>query len=248
MNAIAVSPPDNPRTSSPAAVTLDRVSRLYGGFVALREVSLALPAGSSTVLLGENGAGKSTLLKLAAGLVSPSFGTISIFGENPRDVPGRIAYMAHATMLYDELTGVENLVYFAGLYNGGAPRQQLEQIAASALQQVGLDPTNPRRLGEYSQGMRQRAALARVLETQPDLLLLDEPFSNLDAASAASMIDRLLVWLAETPAHSSAAAPARTLLLTTHQAALARPLARTTLTLREGRVASIVETRGEARP
>ena len=230
MNAIA---PHNPSATPTAAVALDRVSRLYGSFVALREVSLALPAGSSTVLLGENGAGKSTLLRLVAGLTSPNFGQVSVFGEQPQALRGRIAYMSHATMLYDELTGLENLTYFAGLHASGSTRE-LARTAAEALREVGLDPANPRRVGEYSQGMRQRAALARVLQSQPDLLLLDEPFSNLDAASAQSMIARLLAWLADP-------ITARTLLLTTHQAELARPLAKTTITLREGRVVSVIE-------
>jgi ABC-type multidrug transport system ATPase subunit len=221
------------------AVALNRVSRLYGSFVALREISLLLPAGSSTVLLGENGAGKSTLLKVVAGLNSCSFGQVLVFGRDPRDETqrGRIAYMSHATMLYDELTALENLVYFAGLHDSGAERRELQRTAAGALQEVGLDPANPRRVGEYSQGMRQRAALARVLQAQPALLLLDEPFSNLDAASAQRMIERLQSWLAEP-----CSGPARTLLLTTHQAELARPLAQTTVTLREGRIFSKLET------
>jgi ABC-type multidrug transport system ATPase subunit len=233
MNATAYTAATNPPATSTPAVELDRVSRLYGNFVALREVSLALPAGSSTVLLGENGAGKSTLLKLVAGLTSPSFGQVSAFGERPQAQRGRVAYMSHATMLYDELTGLENLSYFAGLHAERATPGELKRTASAALHDVGLDPANPRRVGEYSQGMRQRAALARVLQSQPDLLLLDEPFSNLDAASAQSMIARLLAWLAEPNT-------ARTLLLTTHQADLARPLAKTTITLREGRVVSIL--------
>ena len=214
------------------ALTLDRVSRLYGSFAALREVSLTLPAGASVVLLGENGAGKSTLLKLTAGLISPSYGSVSVFDHHPRNQRGRIGYMSHATQLYDELTGQENLIYFASLHGLSNP----QQAAAAALTAVALDPANPRRVGEYSQGMKQRAALARTLLAEPDLLLLDEPFSNLDAASAHSMIDRLLAYLA--------AGPTRTLLLTTHQAELARPLARTTITLNAGRIASIVETGG----
>ncbi len=211
------------------AVALDRVSRLYGGFVALREVSLTLPTGASVVLLGENGAGKSTLLKLVAGLASASMGSVAVFGDAPREQGGRIAYMSHATMLYDELTGLENLTYFAKLSELARP----EDMAAQALREVGLEPANPRRVGEYSQGMRQRASLARVLLGAPELLLLDEPFSNLDVASAQSMITRLLGYLAEDAT--------RTLLLTTHQAELARPLAKTTVTLHAGRVASVVE-------
>jgi len=220
------------------AVELTRVSRLYGSFVALREVSVTLAAGSSVVMLGENGAGKSTMLKLVAGLTSPSYGSVAIFGEGPKDQRGRVAYMSHATMLYDELTGLENLTYFGSLHKGGEGRGVLEQKAAAALLEVGLEPTNSRRLGEYSQGMRQRASLARVLLSEPDLLLLDEPFSNLDVGSAQSMIERLLTYVAQPGSNGLA----RTLMLTTHQAELARPLAQTTITLREGRLVSQIGT------
>jgi ABC-type multidrug transport system ATPase subunit len=220
------------------AILLDRVSRLYGSFVALREVSVTLAAGASVVMLGENGAGKSTLLKVIAGLTSPSYGTISVFGENPKNLRGRISYMSHSTMLYDELTGLENLTYFGSLYTSGVGRGMLQQKAAEAMQEVGLDPSNTRRVGEYSQGMRQRASLARVLLSEPDLLLLDEPFSNLDVASAQSMITRLLSYVAQP----SSSGLARTLLLTTHQAELARPLAQSTMTLNSGRLISLVET------
>ena len=220
------------------AVALNRVSRLYGSFVALREITLSLAAGSSVVMLGENGAGKSTLLKVIAGLQSPSYGTVSIFGEEPRDQRGVVAYMSHSTMLYDELTGIENLTYFGSLHSGGVGRSVREEKAAEALVEVGLDPANTRRVGEYSQGMRQRASLARVLLSEPDLLLLDEPFSNLDVGSAQSMITRLLAYVAQP----SSSGLARTLLLTTHQAELARPLAQSTLTLSAGRLVSLIET------
>ena len=209
---------------SPNAVEIARVSRLYGNFAALREVSLTLPAGSSVVLLGENGAGKSTLLKIIAGLTTPTYGTVSVFNEPSLDVRHRLAYMSHATMLYDELTALENLKYFASLSPEPwtlDPRQ--------ALLDVGLDPTLPRRVADYSQGMKQRASLARVLLTNPDLLLLDEPFSNLDVASAAAMVARLHAYLAD---------PTHTLILTTHQAELAKPLATLILTLQFGKVVS----------
>ncbi|MGA8938505.1 MAG: ABC transporter ATP-binding protein [Acidobacteriaceae bacterium] len=228
----------NPADIAVPAVELCRVSKLYGGFVALREISLKLPAGSSVVILGENGAGKSTLLKVIAGLQSPSYGTVSVFGEGPRYQRGVVAYMSHATMLYDELTGVENLTYFGSLHADGVARRQLQEKAAEALIEVGLDPANTRRVGEYSQGMRQRASLARVLLSEPDLLLLDEPFSNLDAGSAQSMITRLLAYV-EQHSHMGLA---RTLMLTTHQAELARPLAQSTLTLNAGRLVSLIET------
>jgi ABC-type multidrug transport system ATPase subunit len=217
------------------AVELDRVSRLYGSFVALREVSLTLPAGASVVLLGENGAGKSTILKLVSGLASASYGFVKVFGETPQSQRGRIGTMGHQTMLYDELTGLENLIYFAGLHGLGSTRDELETIAAQALREVSLEPGLMRRVGEYSQGMRQRASLARALLSKPELLLLDEPFSNLDVGSARGMVERLLQYVAE-PSENGLA---RTLLLTTHQAELAKPLARTTITLSAGKIASV---------
>ena len=238
-----------PAAATPEPVIiLDRVSRLFGNFAALREVTLTLPAGSSVVLLGENGAGKSTLLKLIAGLATPTYGKVSVFNDQPLNVRDRLAYMSHATMLYDELTGLENLTYFASL---SPEPSALDPVAA--LRDVGLDPTLTRRVADYSQGMRQRASLARVLLTNPDLLLLDEPFSNLDVDSAKHMVDLLLdfrTWPVERPlpapiGPNSPAVPdarARTIILTTHQPKLAEPLAQTTLTMRAGTVVSIVNT------
>lgn len=207
------------------AIELHRVSRLFGSFAALRDVSFAVETGATVLLLGENGAGKSTLLRLVAGLGSPSFGSVSIFGQTPIDARDRVAYLGHATMLYDELTATENLEYTAALYG-------IEADSAQALQAVGLDPANPRRVGEYSQGMRQRTAMARVLLTAPDLLLLDEPFSNLDVASVGRMIARLQAYLAQ-PGRDGIA---RTLVLTTHQRELAAPLHPRAITLSGGKL------------
>jgi ABC-type multidrug transport system ATPase subunit len=208
------------------AVELFGVSRLYGSFAALHSVSMRVHAGAAVLLLGENGAGKSTLLQLVAGLISPSEGMVSVLGGSPRSERDRVAFMSHAPMLYNELTGVENLRYFASLYGIEGAR------AEQALRDVGLDPLLPRRVGEYSQGMRQRASLARVLMLEPDLLLLDEPFSNMDAASVQMMIARLQAFLTQ-PGRDRRA---RTLILTTHQAELARPLATTTLVLHAGQL------------
>ena len=219
------------------AARLDAVSKLYGGFAALRKVTVEFAAGSSTVVLGENGAGKSTLLRLVAGLIAPTRGTVHVFGDEPRWQRRRIAYMSHEAMLYDEMTAMENLRYFARLHGDGecgAPEQ--------ALVAVGLDPALTRPVGQYSQGMKQRAALARVLQTDPELLLLDEPFSNLDVDSAKRMVELLMEFRTRpvSGVGDGQGARGRTIILTTHQAHLAEPLAETTMTMRAGTIESIV--------
>lgn len=203
---------------------LENVSKLFGSFAALRQVSVALELGKCYVLIGENGAGKSTLLRILAGLLRPSFGTVKLFsGDEPHDARDRIGYMSHAPMLYDELTGQENLRYFASLYPDRACLSPAE-----ALRQVGLDPELPRMLGQYSQGMRQRTSLARVLLGQPELLLLDEPFSNMDVESVRQMVELLAGFR-----HGS-----RTIVITTHQRDSAAPIADYVLALKAGRIVS----------
>jgi ABC-type multidrug transport system ATPase subunit len=210
--------------SSPLCARLDGVSKLFGSFAALRQVTVDLEPGRCYVLVGENGAGKSTLLRILAGLLRPSFGTVKVFGGlDPHQARARIGYMSHAPMLYDELTGQENLHYFASLYPG---RPCL--TPAEALRQVGLDPELTRPLGQYSQGMRQRTSLARVLLPVPELLLLDEPFSNMDVESAHQMVELLAGFRRSN----------RTIVLTTHQRELAAPIADWVLALHAGRVVS----------
>jgi heme ABC exporter ATP-binding subunit CcmA len=209
---------------------LDNVSRVFGRFPALRQVSVEFEAGRCYVLLGENGAGKSTMLRVLAGLLQPTAGAIRVFSEDMADsgrkpeLRARVGYMSHAPMLYDELSALENLQYFASLY-----RTRPCLTPEEALRSVDLDPALDRPVGQYSQGMRQRASLARVLLPQPELVLLDEPFSNMDAASAARMM-RLLAGLK---------AEQRTILLTTHQRELAAPLADYFLRMEAGRLISI---------
>ena len=203
---------------------LNQVSKLFGSFAALRQVTVELEPCRCYVLIGENGAGKSTLLRILAGLLRPSFGTVKVFGGlDPHEARERIGYMSHAAMLYDELTAQENLRYFAALY----PRRVC-MSPAEALRQVGLDPDLTRTLGQYSQGMRQRTSLARVLLPAPELLLLDEPFSNMDVESARQMVELLARFRQGN----------RTIIITTHQREMAAPIADWVLTLHAGRLAS----------
>lgn len=210
--------------SSTLCARLDQVSKLFGSFAALRQVSVDLEPGRCYVLVGENGAGKSTLLRILAGLLHPSHGSVKVFGGlDPHDARARIGYMSHAPMLYDELTAVENLRYFGSLY----PDQKC-LTPEEALLQVGLDPKLPRTLGQYSQGMRQRTSLARVLLPIPELLLLDEPFSNMDVESVQQMVELLAGFRQGN----------RTIVITTHQRESAAPIADWVLRLKAGRVAS----------
>ena len=203
---------------------LSGVSKLFGSFAALRQVTVDLEPGRCYVLIGENGAGKSTLLRILAGLLRPSFGTVRVFeNQEPQEARARIGYMSHAPMLYDELTAQENLRYFSTLYPGRA-----SLAPAEALRQVGLDPELTRTLGQYSQGMRQRTSLARVLLPVPELLLLDEPFSNMDVESVSQMVALLAGFRQGN----------RTIVITTHQREHAAPIADWVLQLKAGRVAS----------
>lgn len=221
--------PSNGAPSSTAA-KLESVSKIYGTFAALRNVSATFESGTCTVIVGENGAGKSTVLRVLAGLITPTRGTARVFSESPQSQRHRMAYMSHSTMLYDELTAMENLSYFASLHReGGCACVGSPEMALRA---VGLDPTLSRPVGQYSQGMRQRASLARVLQTDPEILLLDEPFSNLDVASAHHMVELL----ADFRTWPVAGGGKRTILLTTHQAHLAEPIADVTLTMRGGQI------------
>ena len=209
--------------NSPCA-RLEQVSKLFGSFAALRQVTVDLEPGRCYVLIGENGAGKSTLLRILAGLLRPTHGKVTVFGgQEPLDARARIGYMSHAPMLYDELTAQENLRYFANLYPGRACLSPAE-----VLRQVGLDPDLPRTLGQYSQGMRQRTSLARVLLPVPELLLLDEPFSNMDVESVQQMVELLAGFRQSN----------RTIVITTHQREAAAPIADWVLRLQAGRVAS----------
>lgn len=200
--------------SSPIVIT-NGVVKQFGRFAALRGVSAQFASRRLYVILGDNGAGKTTLLRTLAGLALPTRGTVSILGAtNVRSVCTQIGYMAHPSLLYDEMSGMENLRYFAGLCgiedDGIANHRCREVIAA-----VKLDPELERPVGQYSQGMRQRMSLARALLNDPTLLLLDEPFSNVDSRSAQEMA----VLLAEMRDRG------KTLFVVTHQPGLLEDVA-----------------------
>ncbi len=173
-------------TQPTPVVVADGLIKQFGRFAALRGVTGEFAAGKLYVILGDNGAGKTTLLRTIAGLAHATRGKISVLGcSEIKDARAQIGYMAHPSLLYDEMSGMENLRYFSELYDIAAT--DVEKRCRDAILAVKLDPDLDRPVGQYSQGMRQRMSLARALLNDPKLLLLDEPFSNVDARSAAEM-------------------------------------------------------------
>jgi ABC-type multidrug transport system ATPase subunit len=188
------------------AVTVTDLVKQFGRFAALRGVTAEFAPNRLYAILGDNGAGKTTLLRALAGLTPPTRGSISMLGTTDlRSVCGQMGYMAHPSLLYDEMSGMENLRYFARLYD-----VLDKDRCADVIRAVKLDPSLTRPVGQYSQGMRQRMSLARALLNDPKILLLDEPFSNVDIRSAREMVI-LLTGLRES---------GKTIFVVTHQASL----------------------------
>ncbi len=187
-----------------AAVSLVGVSRLFGSEPALARVDLVVERGEVVVLRGPNGAGKSTLLRVVATSLSPTFGGGTVLGldlaRDREEIRRRTELLGHRTRLYEELTALENLRLMTLLL--GLDRK----AAAEALERVGLANVAGERVRTFSHGMRQRVALARTLLRAPELVLLDEPYTGLDA-EARQLVDDIV---AETQLES------RTVMIATH--------------------------------
>lgn len=183
---------DNWRLRDPAfdAVEVHRVSRAFGRVHALYEVSLTLASGQVSCIVGPNGAGKSTLLQLLATLDRPDDGTIQ-FGGRHNSVHGRklvrghIGLVAHDSLLYGELTGLENLRFCAELYDRPAA------TADEWLERVGLSDAASKPVASYSRGMRQRLSIARALLPEPTLVLFDEPLTGLDRSARGFLFETI---------------------------------------------------------
>jgi heme exporter protein A len=172
----------------PTGIRFENLDKRYGGLYALRRISLELAPGECTVLAGRNGSGKTTLLRIAARLVRPTHGQITFTGlrAGTDTSSGPTGFVAHATMVYDELTAEENLLLFARLQGVSQPESRVSLL----LGQVGLYERKDSLVRTFSRGMRQRVAIARALLLQPSLFLLDEPATGLDPQGT--------IWLAQT--------------------------------------------------
>jgi heme exporter protein A len=173
------------RERGTTAIGLAGLRRDYGERTGLAGVTVELEAGGTLVVLGSNGAGKTTLLRVLATLLRPSGGKARVLGcDLPREawkLRGRIGYLGHDPLLYRDLSGRENLRFHARLQ--GIGREDGEQRIGELLAAVGMERRADERVAELSAGMRQRLAICRCVLHRPELLLLDEPDSNLDVES-----------------------------------------------------------------
>jgi heme exporter protein A len=199
------------------------IGKRFGIRWVLRGVTFTVNRGEAVGLLGANGSGKSTVLRVLGTLLRPNAGTATIDGlDITRDssaVRGKIGYLAHAPGLYEDLTARENLE-FAGEMLGS------RALVQSSLERVGLGPMASSRVRGFSAGMQRRLALARLMMRSPRVLLLDEPYSNLDEEGIALMSS---VIHDVTEAGGSA-------LLALHELAPARGILSRTITLSDGRI------------
>jgi ABC-2 type transport system ATP-binding protein len=188
---VAANPTAGATKAADGVVVVDRCSKWYGQVLGVSDVSWRL-TGGVVGLLGPNGAGKSTLIKLMGGLLKPSRGSLTVFGQSPFDDPGvrqRIGYAPEHENTWDELTALELVTAMARL--SGVPREHARARASDALAEMGMTSAMNRRVRGFSKGMRQRTKLATALVHDPDFLLLDEPLTGVDPMARIDIVERI---------------------------------------------------------
>jgi ABC-2 type transport system ATP-binding protein len=167
------------------AVRAEHLTKKFGDFTAVNDISFEVPVGEVVGYLGPNGSGKTTTMRMLLGLLSPTTGSAQVLGYDVRhhaqEIRSLVGYMSQKFALYDELTVLENLVFYAGMYDlrGAQRRQHVDEV----LQLVELEAHQAEQAGALSTGWRQRLALAIALVHKPRLLLLDEPTSGVDPSA-----------------------------------------------------------------
>ncbi len=179
----------NPEKSSGQIVVKNLLKRYHTKPV-LNQLSINIDAGALCILVGDNGVGKTTLLRILAGLVHPDSGEIAIGNSGSSREPQdrrMIGYLGHQSMLYQDLNAIENLTHYARLYR----LPQANMIISELIQSVGLEKSQHQMVRTYSRGMQQRLSIARSLLHDPEVLLLDEPYTGLDKQGAQFLDKRL---------------------------------------------------------
>jgi ABC-2 type transport system ATP-binding protein len=178
-------------SASGPIVAAERCSKWYGHVLGVSDVSWTL-RGGIVGLLGPNGAGKSTLIKMMAGLLRPSRGSLTVYGQSPfRDIAvrRRIGYAPEHENTWDELSALELVTAMARL--AGVPANRATTAAKDALEQMGMTSAMHRRVRGFSKGMRQRTKLATAIAHDPDFLLLDEPLTGVDPIARVDIVERI---------------------------------------------------------
>ncbi len=210
-----------------AAVELSSLARRYGFELVLKDISLVLSQGKTVVLAGNNGSGKTTLLKILATRLKPTKGSAKVFGfdliKDAKEVRRHVAYVSVLGGHYQALTAFENLRLSASLY--GHDRQEVTVAELEGkLDAVGLLQVRNKQVRTFSSGMKKRLAIARLLISDADLWLLDEPYAALDT-EGKSLIDDLLI---------NGKSQGKTIIMASHELEHTRQFADSVLELREG--------------
>lgn len=209
-------------------IKVEGLIKNYGLNPVLRGVHLQVMAGECVALVGANGAGKTTLLRILATLLKPDGGVVEVGGwqlpQNAGKVRSHIGWLSHHSLLYHDLTAAENLRFYAQLYRLSQPEKRIE----TALRTVGLFARQNDPVRTFSRGMLQRLTLARATLHEPDLLLLDEPYTGLDQ-DAGTILDQLIQAEKEK---------GRTIFMITHDFARGIHLCHRVLLLNRGKIVS----------
>jgi len=212
------------------------IQKKFGHFTALGGVSIQIPRGEFVTLFGRNGAGKTTFLKIAATLMRPTHGTLHIEGidihKEPEKARRHIGFLSHNTFIYRDLSAIENLRFFCRLYGVDASNDRLMGL----LERVGLRRRANDAVRAFSRGLQQRMGIARVLLHDPSLILLDEPYTGLDAQAVAMLnvvLDEII-------------ASGRTVILTTHDLEQGLRAATRAMVMDRGKVVLSSEARDPA--
>src|SRR5215510_443605 len=206
-------------------IEAENLQKTFAWAPVLKGISCRIGGGEVVGLFGPNGAGKTTFLRLLATLLKPSRGTLRLFGQAPHEpaVRRRLGFLGHESFLYPDLTPVENLTFYGRAYG----LSQLEEQISTALERIGLRDWGNMPVRTFSRGMEQRLALARALLHEPDLLLLDEPYTGLDSRGVTTL-QTALAQMKEQ---------GKTIILTTHDFAFGLELCTRVFIFDRGRIA-----------